>query len=416
MQEGHKTHGGVSAENAALGAMLEAAHVVAPDQLGWLVSAQARRLGVDDCALFLVDYEQRRLVPLATGGLAVREPLDVDTTMAGRAFQHVEILESMADPRPRLWIPLLDGTERLGVIEFTFASPDDLDDAVRDSCRHLAALTAELVVSKSLFSDVFTQTRRLRPMSLPAEIQRNLLPPLTLVTPQVTISAALEPAYDVAGDAFDYAVNGPVAHVAVFDAMGHGLEASLLASLAVGAYRHSRRQGLGLEPTLASMDAAISAQFGQERFVTALLGELRLDTGRLRWLIAGHPPPLLVRGGRVVAGPECEPTLPVGLGGEVVEVAELQLEPGDRLLAFTDGVIEARAPDGGLFGTDRLVDLLQRSSASGLPAPETMRRLTHAVLEWQSEGLRDDATLLFVEWMGRGEELESRARSAPELW
>ena len=68
------------------------------------------------------------------------------------------------------------------------------------------------------------------------------------------------------------------------------------------------------------------------------------------------------------------------------------------MLLYTDGMTEARAADGQLFGLDRLVDLLEREAASGQPADELLRRLVRAVLDHQAGGLRDDATLLLVQW------------------
>ena len=103
------------------------------------------------------------------------------------------------------------------------------------------SITAALVVSKSSYGDNLVLTRRLRDMDLAAEMRWSMLPPLTFTNDRVALAGMLEPAYEIAGDAFDYAVNGDVAHVAIIDAMGHGLEASRMANLAVGSYRHSRR-------------------------------------------------------------------------------------------------------------------------------------------------------------------------------
>ncbi len=75
--------------------------------------------------------------------------------------------------------------------------------------------------------------------------------------------------------------------------------------------------------------------------------------------------------------------VPLGVSGRDVEVVHEYLEPGDRLLFYTDGITEARDARGRSFGTDRLIDFTERSSADGLPAPETLRRLTHDVLEHQ---------------------------------
>ena len=162
---------------------------------------------------------------------------------------------------------------------------------------HMASLTAGLVVSKSAYGDNLVLTRRLRDMDLAAEMRWSMLPPLTFTNDRVAIAGMLEPAYEIAGDAFDYAVNGDVAHVAIIDAMGHGLEASRMANLAVGSYRHSRRRGLDLVATFAAMDKVVAEQFGAEKFVTGQLVSLDLANGRLTWVNAGHPRPLLWRDG-----------------------------------------------------------------------------------------------------------------------
>jgi serine phosphatase RsbU (regulator of sigma subunit) len=79
------------------------------------------------------------------------------------------------------------------------------------------------------------------------------------------------------------------------------------------------------------------------------------------------------------------------------------VQPGDRLLIYTDGAIEARSPEGEFFGQERLVDPVTRNLAAGLPAPETMRRVVHALLDHHAGDLDDDATLLLVEWHGTPE-------------
>jgi len=240
-------------------------------------------------------------------------------------------------------------------------------------------------------------------MVLAAEMQWSLLPPLTFGTSRLVISGLLAPAYEVGGDAFDYAVNGSIAHVAVFDSMGHGLGAAQLAGLAVGAYRNARRAGAPLQEKARLIDEALRNQHGGERFVTAVLGRLDLDSGEFTWLSAGHPAPLLLRDHRILKTLEMEPCQPLGLldlaGGHPPDVQTEALQPGDRLLLFTDGVDEARNRDGSFFGMKRLADFVAKQSASGEPTPEVMRRLQRAVLDHQQGRLQDDATTLFVEWL-----------------
>jgi serine phosphatase RsbU (regulator of sigma subunit) len=168
------------------------------------------------------------------------------------------------------------------------------------------------------------------------------------------------------------------------------------------AIRNTRRGGetdLAIQADRASQ--LIIEQPGPRRFVTAVLARLNTETGLLRYLLAGHPPPLLVRGGRVVKELAHPPRRPLGFApaptGDQV-IAEEQLEPGDRLLLYSDGVIEARDATGEFFGEQRLVDFTERASLAELSAPETLRRLTAAVLAHQGGQLQDDATLLMVDW------------------
>jgi serine phosphatase RsbU (regulator of sigma subunit) len=151
----------------------------------------------------------------------------------------------------------------------------------------------------------------------------------------------------------------------------------------------------------AAVDAAVAGYYDDLSFATGIIARLMTGTGRLEWSCAGHPQPLLLRGRKVVAELASDASLPFGLGGGPPGLGGQDLEPGDAVLLYTDGVTEARTPDGQLFGLDRLADLLEREAASDQPAEELLRRLVRAVLDHQGAGgLRDDATLLLVQWNG----------------
>jgi serine phosphatase RsbU (regulator of sigma subunit) len=159
---------------------------------------------------------------------------------------------------------------------------------------------------------------------------------------------------------------------------------------------------MDLLDTAASIDEAVSAQF-KGLFTTGQLGDLDSSTGLLRWVNAGHPLPLLIRRGQV-STLQCQPRLPFGLahmGHREVEIGREQLEPGDAVLLFTDGVIEAKRPGHEDFGVERLEDFLHTADAAGLRPAETLRRLSNAVMDFNDGRLQDDATTLLVVWRPR---------------
>jgi serine/threonine protein phosphatase PrpC len=399
--------------------MLEDAHLTGPHELAGLIARHAPTLGVEDAVAYLVDLQQAVLVPLLEPGGPGPDrrptPLPIDSTMAGRSYQHVAVLRQrqVHGGGLRVWLPLLDGAERLGVLGVTVpdAAAVDRDDGLLSTrLLRFAALIAELVMTKTLYGDTLVRLRRRQQVGLAAEVQWGLLPPLTFASRAVTIAAVLEPAYEVAGDSVDYAVDADRACLAIFDGMGHGLRSALLASLAVGAYRNSRRAGLSLTDTVEAIDTVVASTFEGEEFVTAALAELDTETGLLSWVNAGHPEPLLLRGRQQVKSLHAHPTLPLGLGrgfgrtAATVAVGREQLEPGDRVLLHTDGVTDLRSPGGEFFGARALTDLLATNLAAGLPAPETMRRVVRALLEHQQGQLEDDATMLLAEWRSGNEE------------
>jgi serine phosphatase RsbU (regulator of sigma subunit) len=149
------------------------------------------------------------------------------------------------------------------------------------------------------------------------------------------------------------------------------------------------------------------------RFATAQLGRLDTETGVLSWVNAGHPPALWVRGSQVIAELTGPISRPVGFGSDTPVVQTAQLEPGDRVLFFTDGVVEERLAGGEQFGEERLRDLIEQTTAAELTCAESVRRLSHALMVARSGRTSDDASLLLLEWKGppRGDELD---REIPE--
>jgi serine phosphatase RsbU (regulator of sigma subunit) len=228
-------------------------------------------------------------------------------------------------------------------------------------------------------------------------VQWDLLPPLACSTGQVALGGILEPAYEIGGDSFDYAFDTSRLDFAIVDAIGHGMSAVLMSSAAINSLRNSRRARRSTPAAYDNADRSIAVQFGDSYYVTGIIGTLDLQSGTLTWINAGHVLPMLVRNGTYAGPLLCKPSRPFGLGGPVAQVAEQTLQPGDRVLVYTDGITEARSTEGSFFGTERLADLLVRASLENLPVHETVRHLADSIISF-SNGLRDDATMLLIEY------------------
>ncbi|MDO3705414.1 PP2C family protein-serine/threonine phosphatase [Micromonospora sp. C28SCA-DRY-2] len=197
---------------------------------------------------------------------------------------------------------------------------------------------------------------------------------------------------EIGGDLYE-AIDTPYGvRMIIGDVRGKGLEAVRLASIVLGSYRHVAYERADLRAVVADLDRAVARSVGDEDFVTAALVEER--GGTLTIVNCGHPPPLLLRRGAVIPLEPPAPAPPLGFM-PVVRPRVERLEPGDRLLLFTDGLGEARR-DGEFFPTaDRAWRLLGHGTvADGLASLET------ALVEWVHGRLDDDIALVLMEYTG----------------
>ncbi|MEU6281299.1 PP2C family protein-serine/threonine phosphatase [Streptomyces sp. NPDC047028] len=364
--------------------------------LATAVAHCAKALGLRHAVAYLADLQQRHLVPLTD----VTATLPIDGSLAGWTYRTQSLRVEESDQHGvSAWIPLLDGAERLGVLGI---HTEALTAQSLRQGRALASLLAMMITSKRTYKDSFVRRTRTEDMRLPAEMLRAFLPPRTIGNAHVVSTAVLEPAYDIGGDAFDHSLTATALHAVVLDAMGHNLASGLTSAVALAACRNARRTDSGLSALVEGVDQALG-QWLPDQFCTGILAQLDFTTGVLEWSNCGHPEPLLIRDSRLVPHAlEREPDPPMGLSsllaGRARQVHEARLRPGDRVLLHTDGVTEARTPDGQLLGLERFADYVIRASTSGELAPETLRRLIHSLLDSQDSRLRDDATILMFEW------------------
>ena len=378
--------------DAVVRELLQATFGLKPDDIASCLSALvARHLGLEDVELLLVDLDQTELRKL--GASPGSSGQSVDGTLAGLAFREEQPVVELDGERRRLWLPILDSAERVGVLAVVDDGSVPIDDWLV-----LTSLLGELIVSKEGYGDVISLTRRKGDVSLAAEMRWSLLPPLTFSSPQLCISGILQPSHVVAGDAFDYSIGPTETIVGIFDAMGHQLPAARLANVAVGGFRHARRHRRRPAEILEGIDEAITDQFPGYEFVTGQLLTLDLESGRARIHTAGHPAPVVLPMEGEPYEVDVEPGRPLGLGPSDYPESVVDLAPGDAILLLSDGVYEARSPDGAFYGRDRVTAMARTLLTAGVRPPEVLRLVIRDVIDFQGDHVRDDATLVIVRW------------------
>ncbi len=291
----------------------------------------------------------------------------------------------------RILVPVTESGDALGVIDLHL--PREADELAFADIAAVAEALARIVIASRRHSDLMDWAQDTAPFSLAAEIQRRLLPgSYTCETDRFTVAGWLEPANAVGGDTFDYSLNRDTLHLSVTDAVGNDVNAALLASVLLGSLRNSRRRGrdLASQARIANDALAGHAQVGQ--FVTGQLARVDLRTGAMTVVNAGHPLPYLVRDGRV-SEIDLAVDMPFGLyAGRDLQVRQLQLEPGDRIVLLTDGMLERNAED---------LDLPEMLSREARTHPrELVYELAETVLHATGGDLHDDATVLCLDWRG----------------
>src|SRR3954449_5069144 len=278
--------------------------VAAADVLGARLIEAVGALAV---SFLIADFSGQALIRLGhaaseaagrTQGRETAERVPLTGSPHGRAIasQTVEVEGGAGDTR--VFAPVTNRGEAIGVLEVSLLEVPD-EQTLADIALAAHAL-AYVVIANRRFTDLFAWGQRSVPLSLAAEIQHRLLPgSYTCEAGQFTLAAWLEPAGNVGGDTFDFALERDTLHLSMTDAMGHEVEAAVLATVLVGALRNARRGGAALAEQARSANTGL-ADFAQRGgFVTGQLARVDLRTQTATIVNAGHPPPLRLRDGRV---------------------------------------------------------------------------------------------------------------------
>ncbi|MGW9493776.1 PP2C family protein-serine/threonine phosphatase [Streptomyces prasinus] len=378
-----------------LAGTLAAAEAAAPvESLDVVARMLVEHLGAASVSFLITDFTGGSVVRLGAAG-------SVDTAEPARRIMLRGTLydDVLRTQRPsvedegtlvRIVAPVTNRGDAIGLLElFLPATPDaEVMRAIGETAHALAYI----VIANRSFTDVYQWGRRTVPLSLAAEIQHRLLPAsLACEAAQFAVAGALEPADHVGGDTFDYVIDRDTVQLSVTDAMGHDVQAALLATLLVGALRRARRAGAGLAEQARQADQAVR-EHGRQGYVTGQLLRISLIDGRTEFINAGHPWPLRMRNGQVR---EVEPEIDMPFGIHAphrYRIQSLDLRPGDRLVMLTDGMLERNA------NSLDLSDLIIRTRA--LHPREAARSLIAAVVDANHGHLQDDATVMCLDWHG----------------
>lgn len=366
-----------------------------------LLDHMAPIMGAVGVRLLIADIEARRLEVregLQAGDVPRSQEIEIQGSVHGRSYKDGGVASAEIDGRSVLITPVTARRERQGVLEITLERAPTDDDV--DLVETLGVLFGYLVTAGDLWTDEFHFARRVRDMALAAEIQWGLLPLTAFSTREISIAGALEPAYEVGGDAFDYACGDRTLTLAIFDSMGHGLAAARLSSLCVATFRNARRAGRSILEQADRIHETLLPGFESEGYTTGAILSIDLASPE-RTVVAnaGHEQPFLQRGGADPVQIGLRPEIPFGMPFPVQRRVEgLALEPGDRLTLFSDGMIEAQ-PDGGeIFGLDAFKGIL--GDTRELSPREAARVATQAVRDHRAAHLEDDATIVIIDIPG----------------
>ena len=329
-------------------------------------------------------------------GRSVLLPDLPDPTSYERALgrgEHLDIVLRL-EPRSLMCVPLSARGRTIGAVTLVSSKPDrrydEEDLLLAEDLAYRCALAAD---NARLYRDRSEIARVL---------QRSLLPPLLPEIPTVEVGAeylSVGESSQVGGDFYDLINTVEDGWIcAIGDVRGKGVEAASVTALARYTIRAVTMKDDRPSEVLTALNEAMLRQLPEDRFCTAACIRLEPEDGSagvgMDVSRAGHPPPLLVRTDGTVEEVGCSGRVLGVFPDAELEDSSLRLMPGEALVLYTDGITEARSPDGGFFGEDRLRRLL--GSCAGCDAATFAETIKDDVLDFQSGDPRDDLAVLVL--------------------
>lgn len=284
---------------------------------------------------------------------------------------------------------------------------DNLNISTGDEVEALGNVMARMETSlsdyeQSLEAITAERERVLTEMSLATRIQADMLPNVFPAFPERTefdIHASMEPAKQIGGDFYNFfLIDDDHLCLMMADVSGKGIPAALFMMSSMILISDQATLGLSPAEILRRVNELICANNREEMFVTVWLGILELSTGKVTAANAGHEFPIISdSNGNFDLFKDPHGFVIGGMEGMKYKEYEFTMEHGSRLFLYTDGVTEATDSDNGLFGTERLLDVLNLAADADPEETLYMVRNTIEAFVGDSEQF-DDLTMMCVRY------------------
>ena len=277
-------------------------------------------------------------------------------------------------------------------------APADLSAGNREILQTLALEASTILENARLLEEERGKQRMEQELNIARDIQQGLLPQDLPSVGWFRAAGSSVASREVGGDYFDVKQIGP--HVwasVVADVSGKGVSSALLASLLQGAFLLASDDPQEIERMMSRINSFLNERTKGEKYATLFYCTLD-PAGSLKWVNAAHPRPILVRPGAALSTLDST-SLPLGmLEFSRFEVRSMQLQPGDKIVIYSDGLSEAENAEGEFFDKTALLETVRAYAALG--CRELLGELTRAVEEFTEGGvLSDDVTIVVLEYL-----------------
>jgi phosphoserine phosphatase RsbU/P len=369
---------------------------------------------VSESVLKRVVTTRREMIVGEQGVGGTRGTSATRTTLADTSLTRLELHTVVAIPIDKL--PVIEAldvtiaarqTELLGVLYLDSRAPSSAFSALdREVLRSLAREAATVVENARLFSAARAKARLDHEIEIASQIQQKLLPKTLPNLPYVAVTGSTLACHSVGGDCFDVIeLSGGRHGFFVGDVSGKGISAALLATLLQGIFFTTASTDMPLPSVFSRVNRYLCERSGDDRYATVFYGVLD-ESGHFEYVNAGHVPPLILRRSGAIEG-LASGNLPVGMFDEAVYAcASVDLQDGDFLVIYTDGVSEAANIHSELFEESRLRAVLERFTGQSVEEiAEAIREGVRAFTAGAPQS--DDVTILAIQYKGQMKEMRA---------